>query len=449
MNNFNDVAMKRDCSDIVEKLLVHLYFGPAQVKHIETVLSGIAFSFSMDEVESLHVGIEKGFPRMRLLDAAINGVGSSLRCFRGYSMVLCSLQTSLQGKEESHDREDIDIYQRAMEEISRSHREEQKENMGITVEPSGKMDESDRAKATTACDSSSWLNKPNLPLLARPLLDCIVLLMALAHPSVIAETEQERLLWETEQNSMAASAIRGYSFDRLEALRKEMIREVLLSREEGGVEAVGDTSAFQRGTSLIDDVPSATASAVRWLCLAHLLQCIITYSSQHDLSKACENVNSTHFSTATTNDLQLNNWAVAGIFREVMKVVLRFRPSFGSRTQFPFFVDEIFMRGVLESWNSFLLVVAHMLRICRPDLIAILCPQVKEPKAQVHHLKPHHFECDSRVCICHLRVSISPSIKYRPNARTLMRKKRTPLPPLGSLTDHSPLPWRLWACSPY
>ena len=234
---------------IISVAVAHVFFGPSQASFIESVLSGIAFSFSIDEVEARKATAT--YTRVSLLDNAIAGVGSSLRCLKGYELTLDSVMHSLLGSGGmAHQCLMQKMIVTSMQKRRRERmvRDERKEGKGEKYrrEDSGGMEEKERMQLQQELEDEinplemdinghkwepgtqektdlsslkddtaiSWLTREGLPLLAKPLLDSIVLVLALVHPSVVCEEEEVLLetldeIVEREQAKLMGYSVRG------------------------------------------------------------------------------------------------------------------------------------------------------------------------------------------------------------------------------------------------
>ena len=411
---------------VIETLLVTVFFGEIQTKYIETILSGLALSFSIEEVETNPSAARDGLSRVRLLVSAISGVGSSLRCYRGYDVSLNNMlqglkadniskitppnedkgkgmgkgqgvgkgQRSVEGKNSdfNNDVEGSESGHSAMEMQRQRDREmnidrdrnrdrdrdrviwSDQDSMGIPIsapDPHGALDE----KLDSAALSGSWLGQSDLPLLARPLLDTAVLLLALTHPSVLRE--EEETIQESFDEIVAATTVSGYSAEGQVVLRGQIICEIQGSskgneKEEGKGKQV-DTHYHQ-------EVTGAAASAIRWLCIAALAQLMVAECVQADVS--VEDTPPT--SSAATHDAilePLEPWLVNVLYEALADVVACNVPSVHGHMLYSSLLTEDPKRvtSVVRKWHAFLCVIARMLFLCRPDLAAELAcyPHVK------------------------------------------------------------------------
>lgn len=417
---------------MIETLLVSVFFGETQTKYIEGILSGLALSFSIEEVETApsSCAARDGLSRVRLLESAISGVGSSLRCYRGYDVCLNNMLDGLKADESTYSdtyedegkckgkgrdrgvgsgegqrslcRRNSDLRDDIVEfEIRERDRDRESRNdlQGSTGHASSTSthdntdtaymgtnnhtDKNEKKKevSDTATPSSSWLIQGDLPLLARPLLDTAVLLLALTHPSVLCE--EEETVQETFDEIVAATAVSGYSAAGQVVLRGQIICEIEgsspgLEKDEGKGKQV-DTHYHQ-------DVPGASACAIRWLCIAALAQLMVADHMQGDVSvddtlPSCSASSSTpSFSSSVSasstviHDAILETWSVWVLYTKLASVVQSniSRLHGYTRSSAPHTQDTNRVTSVLEKWHAFLSVIARMLFLCRPDLAAEL-----------------------------------------------------------------------------
>lgn len=427
---------------MIETLLVSVFFGETQTKYIEAILSGLALSFSIEEVETApsECAARDGLSRVRLLVSAISGVGSSLRCYRGYDVCLNNMLHGLKADESTYSdtyedeskgkdkgrgrgvgsaegqrslgRRNSDVHDgigerevRDRDRDSDRDRESRNDLLNSTghapststhnttdtaymgTNDHANKNEKKKEDTDTATPSSSWLTQGDLPLLARPLLDTAVLLLALTHPSVLCE--EEETVQETFDEIIAATAVSGYSAAGQVILRGQIICEIEgsssgLEKDEGKGKQV-DTHYHQ-------DVPGASACGIRWLCIAALAQLMVADHMQGDVSvddtlPSCSTSSSTpSFSSSfsatstVTHDAVLETWSVCVLYTKLAGVVQcntsrlhGYTQSLATNTQ-----DTKRVTSVLEKWHAFLSVIARMLFLCRPDLAAELScyPQV-------------------------------------------------------------------------
>lgn len=408
---------------MIETLLVTVFFGEVQTKYIETILSGLALSFSIEEVETNPCAARDGLSRVRLLVSAISGVGSSLRCYKGYDV---SLNNMLQGLKADHvskiaphnenegkgkgqgvgkgigqgvgqksvERKNPDVNNdvegsesgfSAMERQRERERERQREmnrdrdrviwfdqdSMGNPISdphPHVALNE----KLDSAALSGSWLGQSDLPLLARPLLDTAVLLLALTHPSVLCE--EEETIQESFDEIVAATTVSGYSAEGQVVLRGQIICEIQGS-SKGNEKKEG--KGKQVDTHYHQEVTGAVASAIRWLCIAALAQLMVAECIQADVS--VEDTPPT--SSTATHDAILESWLVNVLYQEIADVVACNVPSVHGHMLSSSLLTEDPKRvtSVIRKWHAFLCVIARMLFLCRPDLAAELAsyPHVK------------------------------------------------------------------------
>ena len=422
---------------VIESLLVSVFFGDTQTKYIESILSGLALSFSIEEVETAPsaCAARDGLSRVRLLVSAISGVGSSLRCYKGYDVCLNNMlqgfkvdestssdtyedegkgkgtgrgrgvgsgegQRSL-GRRNSDVRDDVGESEGGRDRVRDRDREsgnDLQDSTGHTPSTSTHTgtgtrtdtsymgnsndhtykNEKKKEDADSATPSSSWLTQGDLPLLARPLLDTAVLLLALTHPSVLYE--EEETVQETFDEIVAATAVSGYSASGQVILRGQIICEIEGSsagfdKDEGKGKQV-DTHYHQ-------EQPGASACAIRWLCIAALVQLMVADYMQGDVSVGDTLPSSSSTSSSTpsfsssstvTHDGILESWSVSVLYTKLASVVQcntstlhGYTPSSAPLTQ-----DTKRVTSVLQKWHAFLSVIARMLFLCRPDLAAEL-----------------------------------------------------------------------------
>ena len=413
-----------------------MFFGDTQTKYIESILSGLALSFSIEEVETAPsaCAARDGLSRVRLLVSAISGVGSSLRCYRGYDVCLNNMLHGLKADESTYSdtyedegkgkskgrgrrvgsgegqrslgRRNSDVRDDVGESEGRDRdRERDRESrndlqdstghtpststhnntdtadMGISNDHTNN-NEKKKEDADTATPSSSWLTQGDLPLLARPLLDTAVLLLALAHPSVLCE--EEETVQETFDEIVAATAVSGYSASGQVILRGQIICEIEgssagLDKDEGKGKQV-DTHYHQ-------ELPGASACAIRWLCIAALVQLMVADHMQGDVSvddilpsssstSSSTPSSSTSFSSPSTviHDGMWVSWSVCVLYTKLASVIHCNTSTLHGHTpsSAPLTQDTKRVTSVLQKWHAFLSVIARMLFLCRPDLAAEL-----------------------------------------------------------------------------
>ena len=218
----------------------------------------------------------------------------------------------------------------------------------------------------------SWLGKSDLPLLARPLLDTAVLLLALTHPSVLCE--EEETIQESFDEIVAATTVSGYSAQGQVVLRGQIICEIQGSNKGNEKE---EGKGKQVDTHYHQEVTGAAASAIRWLCIAALAQLMVAECMQADVS--VEDTPST--SSTASHDAILVSWLVKVLYKELADVVACNVPSVHGHMLSSSLLtkDSKRVTSVLEKWHAFLCVIARMLFLCRPDLAAELAcnPPVK------------------------------------------------------------------------
>lgn len=402
---------------VIETLLVTVFFGEVQTKYIETILSGLALSFSIDEVETNPSAARDGLSRVRLLVSAISGVGSSLRCYKGYDV---SLNNMLQGLKADNVSKNIPPYddtgkgkgmgiggvggmgggmgQRSAEGMNSDvindeeggesgysamerqttrdgDRERNRDNDRII-----RFDQDSMGNPISAPFGAieekldSWLGKSDLPLLARPLLDTAVLLLALTHPSVLCE--EEETVQESFDEIVAATTVSGYSAQGQVVLRGSIICEIQGSSKGNEKE---EGKGRQVDTHYHQEVTGAAASAIRWLCIAALAQLMVAECMQADVS--IEDTPSTSSTATASHDAILESWLVNVLYKELADVVACNVPSIHGHMSSSTLLtkDPKRVTSVVEKWHAFLCVIARMLFLCRPDLAAELAcyPPVK------------------------------------------------------------------------
>lgn len=413
---------------VIESLLVSVFFGETQTKYIESILSGLALSFSIEEVETAPsaCAARDGLSRVRLLVSAISGVGSSLRCYRGYDVCLNNMLHGLKADESTYSdtyedegkgkgrgrgvgsgegqrslgRRNSDVRDDVGESEGRNRdrdRERDRESRNDLQDSTGhapststhtgtdtaymgnsndhtNKNEKKKEDTDTATPSSSWLTQDDLPLLARPLLDTAVLLLALTHPSVLCE--EEETVQETFDEIVAATAVSGYSASGQVILRGQIICEIEgssagLDKDEGKGKQV-DTHYHQ-------EVPGASAFAIRWLCIAALVQLMVADHMQGDVSVddiLPSSSSSSSFSSSSTvvHDGILESWSVCVLYTKLASVVKCNTSTLHGHTpsSAPLTQDTKRVTSVLQKWHAFLSVIARMLFLCRPDLAAEL-----------------------------------------------------------------------------
>ena len=471
---------------MVNKILSHLLFGKVQVLYVETALSGLAFTFSIDEVELPRTGGE-GFSGVNLLDAAVAGVGHSLRCLKGYQCAADTILHSLFGmcsigeKEKKKEKDRVlngdsveGVKGESLKSDSHSHRkytgtdsdneslDRRQERVGVSVSAADLMtslsdssnsnssSNSSSGSSSSSTSSSGWLGAEDVPLLSMPLLDCIVLILSLTHSSVLSEGEDvvhESL--EAIVRSEKAHSL-GYSAAGQCSLRSEMASDyggftALFrpdrdgDRDRGEGEKVGqktckDKDKDEDESFYYTEVPGAVCAAVRWLCIANLVQLMISEIVQGQGQGQCGTMSlnipviqpiSPSFSLSApsvekkrggggdsevipnpnpnpnpknndtvSNDEILSGWAIGKLCQTLLEVV--YRESEPEKTtergvkinnDMTAFSTRHMRSGavlsVLTRWTAFLRAVVHMLSICRPDLIALLSTSKSSGKSSL------------------------------------------------------------------
>jgi hypothetical protein len=386
---------------IVEKVLGFLFFGPAQVQCIETVLSGLAFSFSIDEVESSPLGPGASFPRVKLLETAVSGVGSSIRCFKGYSHIQESLTYGLTGmKKGVEDVVSVDwgaegssaVAAMVNESDWRTVDQEDAERKKGGV---GRQGGGERSSEVW----SGWLDDQRLPLLARPHLDCVVLLLALVHPTVMEEEEEfaEETVEDIEGQGQGRKT--SNSSEASPAMKSQLHRDVVW--DDDATEDVGREKEKEKEAPRNQDrrfyyreIPGAAAAAIRWVCVAHLLQLMISGhlapgTDTGSGPRSSEGLKEQSAETLMERNAMVDEWAVGRLLSLLQSVTRDHMPHLQSTTGTLRYTEES-LRRVLEKWQSFLRVVAHALSICRPDLLTALCPSRVKATPQVRELATLH-----------------------------------------------------------
>ena len=389
---------------IVEKVLGFLFFGPAQVQCIETVLSGLAFSFSIDEVESSPLGPGASFPRVKLLETAVSGVGSSIRCFKGYTHVQESLTYGMAGMKKGV--EDV---------VSADWGAEGSSAVAAIVNESDwrtvEHEDAERKKGEAGGQGerssevwSGWLDDQRLPLLARPHLDCVVLLLALVHPTVMEEEEEfaEETVEDIEGQGQGQGQGRktSHSFEGAPAMRSQLHRDIVW--DDDVIEQAGREKEKVREKATLRsqdrrfyyrEIPGAAAAAIRWVCLAHLLQLMISgHLAPGSGPRSTDGLKEEQaVETLADRNVIVDEWSVGRLLLLLQSVTRSHMPHLQSTTG-PLRYTEEFLKKVLEKWQSFLRVVAHTLSICRPDLLTALCPSRLKATTQVRgHVTHTHY----------------------------------------------------------
>ena len=135
-----------------------MLFGEEQAVCMEVALAAVAYSFSIDEVERSNNGAlrgTRGFAHSNLLVNVVDGIGVGLRSFCGLDRAVELLNRSFRGNEPSQ------------------------------PVPSFDAGKSDIAEGSVKLPH--WLIEDALPLLLRPHLECLILLLAAASPDVASE----------------------------------------------------------------------------------------------------------------------------------------------------------------------------------------------------------------------------------------------------------------------
>ena len=475
---------------MVNKILSHLLFGKVQVLYVETALSGLAFTFSIDEVELPRTGGE-GFSGVNLLDAAVAGVGHSLRCLKGYQCAADTILHSLfgmcsigeKGIEKKKEKDRV-LNGDSVEGVKgeplksnshthiHSHRkytgtdsdneslDRRQERVGVSVSAAdlmaslsdGSNNNSNSNSSSSSTSSSRWLGAEDVPLLSMPLLDCIVLILSLTHSSVLSEGEDvvhESL--EAIVRSEKAHSL-GYSAAGQCSLRSEMAsdyggftalfrpdRDGERGRGEGekvGQKTCKDNDKDEDESFYYTEVPGAVCAAVRWLCIANLVQLMVSEIGQGQGqfgtmsfnipviqpispssfsvsgpsvekkrggadSEVIPNTNPKNNDTVSDDEI-LSGWAIGKLCETLLEVVCRESEpekmtekgekinndltAFSARN-----LRSGAVLSILTRWTAFLRAVVHMLSICRPDLIALLSTSKSLGKSSVQSVSKSTF----------------------------------------------------------
>ena len=416
----------------IDNILAFVFFNKVQVQCIETVLSGLAFTLCTDEMEGGKGGGggggEERFSRAALLDTAVSSIGTCLRCFKGYNLTLDSHFHALLGAGTSSYKRTIEInntsekdkielqgeaigLRKGNSKVS-SHENIQEGDNDLKPENNGEGGE-DQVTTVTASPtlSRNWLDK-ELPLLARPLLDNLLLVLSLVHPSVVRQ--EEEVVHETLEAILQSQKARimGYSAAGQRSLRSELVNEMgaasMTSMED---RRVHEERAYT-GTQLhdqrysYDEIPGAAGAAVRWLCIAHLLQLLIPEMAQSDIPCGAEEemkifqLSSDSVSTPiatlsssvdlraakvciipdnNSNESILKEWSVSRLLSVLMDVVDIHLPLPLQRERRKGTAASTMRNGsigiIITQWCAFLRSTVHILSICRPDILLTLCPR--------------------------------------------------------------------------
>jgi hypothetical protein len=326
--------------EVVLELLAALYFGDEQVKHLETLISAVAFSISVDEVERAQGSEGDGFSRTNLLDNLISGIGSSFRCYQGYECVLNVMNKALAAK--------------------------------IDIKKGGLV-------------KDSYIDNDGVPLLGRPLLDCVVLTLATVSKSALLRTNYDaELNNELHPTAPKEEGIEAFCRRRDLNLRLAIMDEVL-------GEGISENKGFNGVTDGDDEysyieIAGAVEACIRWLSIANLVQLLIAeiVSTKAPIdrkevgektveggktkvlkeSEKEKSVSSNDFKLGyPSNEVILNEWKTGLLLRELIGVIA----SFGAPYSLPLIEGSI--SKVLQKWSAFLGATAYTISICRPDFI--------------------------------------------------------------------------------
>ena len=415
---------------IMNRCLTFIFFGSVQVRFIETVLSGLAFTLCMDQIETQHGGGEK-YSRTALLDTAVSSLGSCMRCFKGYDLALDSNFHALLGSGRSchlHSFSIESIIESAEFKLGRestttgtfkgSEDEKMKlsqfcEELSDSESEDGERRNCEKAegKSVPTVLSSSWLDKGDMPLLARPLLDSLLLILSLVHPSVMRE--EEELVHEKFEDVLhfQRSRVMGYSAAGQNSLRLELADEMSGTKrmQDRGINGDrADTVSFpQDQLYSYSEIPGAVGAAVRWLCIGHLVQLLVaemvpmdtatgdgedvrghhpfTRSTSTPMSASTSPVNllaeheseNSGPSLLDSNDTILSEWSVGRLCGELIDTVDSHLPQHfrNERTKgsAASTLGTGSIRTILKKWCIFLRSTLHILTICRPDLLLDIC----------------------------------------------------------------------------
>ena len=415
---------------IMDGCLTFIFFGKAQVHFMETVLSGLTFTLCMDQIETQHGGGEK-LSRTALLDTAIYSLGSCIRCFRGYDLALDSNFHAFLGTGHSFHQ-----HKSSIERITESA----EIKLGLESKATGtqKVSEEENVRSSQYCQelrdsesedgerrdyekvrgktiptasssSSSWLDKGDMPLLARPLLDSLLLIVSLVHPSVMRE--EEEVVHEKLEDILQfqRSRVMGYSAAGQKSLRSELADEMgcatrMQDRGSHG-ERTSTVSHLQDQLFSYSEIPGAAGAAIRWLCIGNLLQLLVaemapteipmgegedvrgrnTSSSSTSMSASTSAVNlrvgneseDPCHSLFDSNDTVLSEWSVGRLCNELIDAVDNHIPPHLRKERTKGSAASTMRIGsiitILKQWCTFIRSTHHILTICRPDLLLEIC----------------------------------------------------------------------------
>jgi hypothetical protein len=342
----------------------------------------------------------------------ISGIGSTLRCYQGYECVLSVMNKSLVANGDSKRGEAI---------------------------------------------RHSWIDNDGIPLLVRPLLDCVVLALATVSKSALLRTEVDEDL-----NSELKEGVPTYSKEGILAFHRRSqpsLRSAIMEYsvgvggiyEMGGKDYNGITDGEQEFAYI--EVPDALQAYMRWLSIANLVQLLIAeivstkaliggkekydeaeeggYMNQRKESHKGKDVSSDDFILKyPSNDLILNGWKVGLLLKELIGVIASFGAPYSKS------LAEGSIGKVLEKWSAFLGATVYTVSICRPDLIAPVDADASphaspyassQPAASPHaspqpDASPHVLHSDSEDGLCVHMSNLGLDIFFQGGGQESIRK---------------------------
>jgi hypothetical protein len=205
--------------------------------------------------------------------------------------------------------------------------------------------------------------------------------------------ERELRAWERESEG-------GFTGEERKERERRRDSDELLRREQ---EQEEDRGGHENGDHPLRRDPAerfyymecagAVCAAVKWLCIAHLLQLVVAetipkgekkrpiHPSSTSNSAPSSSASSSSFSPSRpsnedkgeedeeelTNDTILNEWVIGRLCREFLDII-------DENLLDPSPLREGSLIQVLTQYCVFLRVVAHTLQVCRPDILTEICP---------------------------------------------------------------------------
>ena len=309
-------------SDLVRAMERSMLFGEEQIVCMEVALAAVAYTFSIDEVERSTThdssGGTRGFAHSNLLVNVVDGIGVSLRSFCGLDRAIDLLNQSFRGNEHS---QSIPCFDAGTSDIA---------------EDSVKL--------------PHWLVEDTLPLLLRPHVECLILLLAAASPDVAS----------SEENGIVGRRV--LVSGALEVLSCSLIQPFL------------DLFITYSSTHPTTSIYWSQAS-IRWLCVAQLAQIMLAEVASIDMdvtSRTCPEQFGVRNVVATDSPLNTTDtesfWASSGsdvnvdaVARLWQSMLCTFqRMDNAERLLVPPTVSRL-----LHRWIAFLRVTVHALGLCQ------------------------------------------------------------------------------------